>query len=483
MRGKPYVKDEDAWYGVDFDGTIAKSHSEYSEGEVGLPIWKMIRRVKQMIREGKQVRIFTARADSPEDVKSIRAFLRKYGLPELEITNRKDHHMVALYDDKAVAVEEDTGDLLSPEIYSATLKAFSSDYAPVIIENGEAHASVIIVFAGQKIVLVERDEDDSPMLPAGHIDGGETCTEAASRELEEETGLVVPPESLIFVGAGQRDGDKNISFFTCELPEEKKVNGGDDVDEAYWHEVWNLPQLRFSPEDAIVKAKQVLSTPKDQRGNLIVFEGIDGSGKSTQLNMLAEYLKEIGIPYTVSKWNSSDHISDSISQLKKNKRLSPQLFFLLHAADMIARYENEIVPALERNEIVLCDRYFYTGLVRDAIRGVDMDLNRSLYRNLKDPSMVVYLDLDPAIAVDRLGDDRLGYYSSGMDIGTFGIDRRKSALAYETEMSKLYKLALPEIHSSMDATMDPDDIAQLIRSRVTDLIDASYKIDREEVEA
>lgn len=101
------------WYGVDFDGTL--STYDYWRGidHVGEPIWPMIRRVRQWLDEGKEVRIFTARCAGPEDCKpAIEAFCLKYIGEVLPITNIKDFGLIKLYDDRAVGVEFNTGRLL-----------------------------------------------------------------------------------------------------------------------------------------------------------------------------------------------------------------------------------------------------------------------------------------------------------------------------------------------------------------------------------
>lgn len=93
------------WIGVDFDGTLAHSAS-------GEPIPAMVERVKAMVAKGMRVKIFTARADRQEDIDQIASWLCENGFPRLEITNIKDSGMVAFYDDRAVAVERNTGRIL-----------------------------------------------------------------------------------------------------------------------------------------------------------------------------------------------------------------------------------------------------------------------------------------------------------------------------------------------------------------------------------
>src|ERR671934_979105 len=106
-------------------------------------------------------------------------------------------------------------------------------------------------------------------------------------------------------------------------------------------------------------------------GKLIVVEGIDGSGKSTQLDLLHKWLLSENHLVAFSEWNSSPLVNRITKRGKKQKSLSPISFSLIHAADFVDRLERQIIPALEAGAIVLADRYVYTAFARDAARGVD----------------------------------------------------------------------------------------------------------------
>lgn len=103
-------KKSDAWIGVDFDGTLSKSlPGKHDPEKCGKPIKPMVDRVRKLVKSGKRVKIFTARADDEKSVTAITKWLRKQDLPALEVTNLKDKHMVKSYDDRAIHVEKDTG--------------------------------------------------------------------------------------------------------------------------------------------------------------------------------------------------------------------------------------------------------------------------------------------------------------------------------------------------------------------------------------
>lgn len=109
------IENKNTWIGVDLDGTLAHYTSFKGSTIIGKPILKMIDRVKKWVQKGKKVKIFTARADNPKAVKAIKKWLDKVGLPELEITNIKDHMMSELWDDRAIQVKKNTGEIINVE--------------------------------------------------------------------------------------------------------------------------------------------------------------------------------------------------------------------------------------------------------------------------------------------------------------------------------------------------------------------------------
>ncbi len=102
-----------AWIGVDLDGTLAWHEEGDPLAEIGPPVAPMIERVRQLLAEGWRIKIFTARAAFPRQMVLIQQWLRRHGLPPLEITNAKDFGMVRLYDDRCVQVEPNTGRIIT----------------------------------------------------------------------------------------------------------------------------------------------------------------------------------------------------------------------------------------------------------------------------------------------------------------------------------------------------------------------------------
>jgi dTMP kinase len=148
-------------------------------------------------------------------------------------------------------------------------------------------------------------------------------------------------------------------------------------------------------------------------------EGIDGSGKTTQLALLAKWLKSAGHPVFMTEWNSSALVKAATKTGKKKNALTPMTFSLLHATDFADRLLYNIVPPLKAGMIVLADRYTYTAFARDAARGVDRRWVRELYSFATKPDLAVYFKVPIDVSVDRLLARRvkLKFYEAGMDMG------------------------------------------------------------------
>ncbi|MBK7746231.1 MAG: dTMP kinase [Candidatus Obscuribacter sp.] len=156
----------------------------------------------------------------------------------------------------------------------------------------------------------------------------------------------------------------------------------------------------------------------DFPGKLLVVEGVDGSGKSTQLDLLRNWLESKGQSVIFTEWNSSPLISKTIKKAKQANSLIPVTFSLLHATDFADRLENIIVPALKAGLIVLADRYCYTAFARDVARGVDKEWVRNLYGFAIRPDGAFYFQVPVEVSLERISVSRRpGFYEAGMDIG------------------------------------------------------------------
>jgi len=154
-------------------------------------------------------------------------------------------------------------------------------------------------------------------------------------------------------------------------------------------------------------------------GKLFIVEGIDGSGKSTQLDMLRKWLIGQGYCVAFSEWNSSPIVRDTTKQGKKKQLLTPTSFCLIHAADFADRMERQMLPALKAGAIVLADRYVYTAFARDAARGVHPDWVRQVYGFAIQPTVAFYFRVPLEESLKRIldGRPRLKHYEAGLDLG------------------------------------------------------------------
>jgi dTMP kinase len=162
-----------------------------------------------------------------------------------------------------------------------------------------------------------------------------------------------------------------------------------------------------------------LTTPHQYPGRLVVVEGIDGSGKTTQLGLLAKWLASSGRRVVVTEWNSSTLVKAATKAGKKKNLLTPTTFSLLHATDFADRLLYKIIPPLKAGMIVLADRYAYTAFARDAARGVDRQWVRDLYEFAVRPDLALYFRVPIETSLDRLLARRvkLKFYEAGMDMG------------------------------------------------------------------
>lgn len=153
-------------------------------------------------------------------------------------------------------------------------------------------------------------------------------------------------------------------------------------------------------------------------GKLIIVEGIDGSGKSTQIDLLYKWLQAQGRSVYFSEWNSSTLVKSTTKRAKKRKLFTPTTFSLLQATDFADRWENRILPMLKAGVIVLADRYAFTAFGRDVARRVDRDWVRNLYAFAMQPDIALYFRVPLEIAVQRITSARakLKYYEAGMDL-------------------------------------------------------------------
>jgi dTMP kinase len=162
-----------------------------------------------------------------------------------------------------------------------------------------------------------------------------------------------------------------------------------------------------------------LDSPHPYAGKLIVVEGIDGSGKSTQLQLAKRWLEAQGYTVFFTEWNSADLVKAVTKKGKKKMSLTPTTFCLLHATDFAHRLMYNIIPPLKAGMIVLADRYVFTAFGRDVVRGCDPKWVRKVYSFAVRPNLAFYFKVPLEVALGRLLSSRavIKTYEAGMDLG------------------------------------------------------------------
>ena len=153
-------------------------------------------------------------------------------------------------------------------------------------------------------------------------------------------------------------------------------------------------------------------------GRLIAVEGLDGSGKSTQIHLLKRWLELQQLKVFFSEWNSSELVKAATSKGKKRQLLTPTTFSLIHATDFADRYERQLVPLLRAGYLVLCDRYVFTAFARDTVRGCLPGWVRGVYRFAAQPDLTFFFNAPLEVSLRRIleGRPELKFFEAGMDL-------------------------------------------------------------------
>ena len=206
----------------------------------------------------------------------------------------------------------------------------------------------------------------------------------------------------------------------------------------------------------------------DYPGKLFIVEGIDGSGKSTQISLLKKWLESEGYSVFFTEWNSSDLVKETTREGKKKNILTPTTFSLLHATDFADRLNYQIIPPLKAGMIVLADRYAYTAFARDTVRGVSPTWVRNLYSFAVKPDVSFYFDVPIGVACDRIlgGRAQIKFHEAGMDLG-LSMDTKESFKMFQSKILDQYKNMIDEFSlTPIDATLEIHDQQNIVRQTV-----------------
>jgi len=209
------------------------------------------------------------------------------------------------------------------------------------------------------------------------------------------------------------------------------------------------------------------------KGRLIAVEGMDGSGKSTQIYLLKRWLELEGYKVFFTEWNSSVLVKKATKKGKTANLLTPTTFSLIHCTDFADRFERQIWPLLCAGYIVLADRYCFTAFARDAVRGCSPDWVRTMYSFATQPDITFFFSVSTGVAINRILDGRptLKYHEAGMDLG-LSADIYESFRIFQGRINDAYISMIPEYDFTViDATQPIDMQQQLVRRIVSERID------------
>lgn len=214
-------------------------------------------------------------------------------------------------------------------------------------------------------------------------------------------------------------------------------------------------------------------------GKLFAFEGIDGSGKTTQVRMLRDWLRGHGQTVTVTHWASAPQWGKAIKRAKNAQSLTPLTYSLSHALDFAVRYQQIILPALAAGDIVLADRYVFTAYSRDQARGLSLDWVKRVYSFAQMPDETFYFTLDINTAIKRVagrGAD-LKYYAAGLDM-QFDNNPIENLRKFQTRIAAEYDYLCNEfkfviVDSSRSKTKQHSEIKTVIKQHLQSIDEMS----------
>ena len=231
-------------------------------------------------------------------------------------------------------------------------------------------------------------------------------------------------------------------------------------------------------ETGAEQAERPVSVDKSRPypGALIVVEGIDGSGKSTQLYLLKRWLELGGYRIHFTEWNSSPLVKSATRRGKRQRLLTPTTFSLIHAADFADRCERQIFPLLHGGYLVLADRYVYTAFARDVARGCSPEWLRNLYGFAPVPDITFYFRSPLEVSLNRIltGRPKLKHYEAGMDLG-LSYDPMESFRTFQGMIQDQYDRMVDTDHFvQMDGTLPVNKLQKQMRAIVQERIELQW---------
>lgn len=219
-----------------------------------------------------------------------------------------------------------------------------------------------------------------------------------------------------------------------------------------------------------------LHEPHPFRGKLIIVEGIDGSGKSTQLQLAKRHLEARGLEPFFTEWNSAELVKAVTKRGKKKMSLTPMTFSLLHATDFAHRLVHNILPPLKAGMIVLADRYVFTAFARDVVRGCDPTWVRRVFQFAPRPDRAFYFNVPIDVSISRVlsGRAKIKDYEAGMDL-KLATDHVESFRIFQSRILAEYASIVGEYGlTEIDATLSIGQQQQIVRDYIDETL-ADYR--------
>ncbi len=214
----------------------------------------------------------------------------------------------------------------------------------------------------------------------------------------------------------------------------------------------------------------------DLPGKLFIVEGIDGSGKSTQISLLFKWLMSEKYSVFFSEWNSSPLVKQTTRRGKRKHLLTPTTFSLIHATDFADRNDQNILPPLKAGAVVLADRYAYTAFGRDVARGCHPEWVRELYSFAVEPTVGFYFRVPLEVALERIlsGRPELKWYEAGMDLD-LSDDPYKSFELFQARILKEYDKMVEEfglhvIDATLSIAEQQEQVREIVRPHLENVL-------------
>lgn len=204
-------------------------------------------------------------------------------------------------------------------------------------------------------------------------------------------------------------------------------------------------------------------------GAFIVLEGMDGSGRSTQVALLKEWLEFEGFAVQTMGLRRSNLVAKNLDEVMAKNTVTPLTLALMYATDLYDQLENVILPSLRAGSVVLADRYFFTLIARAAVRGIHRDYLYGIYQPALEPDLTFFLDVTPKIAFERefKKNTALSYWESGRDMN-LSTDLYRSFITYQGRMQREFRsMSRKFAFNWLDAEAPVPVVNRLLRMKIS----------------